>query len=71
MNSVMTRIEKPHTATGRITPKGVPRRSSPVPPTSPMTCDSGIAMTSSGSIIVSRNSSSTNDCPRNRCRASA
>lgn len=71
MNSVMTRIENPHTATGRMTPHGVPRRLIPVPATSPMTRESGIAMISSGSIIVIRNRSRTNAWPRNRCRASA
>ena len=66
MNSVMMRMEKPHMATGRMTPKTVPRRLMPVSGSPPSTCANGTAITSSGSIIVSRKSSRTTLWPLNR-----
>ena len=71
MNSVITRIEKPHAATGRIMPRYVPMRFTCSSGTSDSTTDSGIAMTSSGSIMVVRIASITSAAPRNRLRARA
>lgn len=54
MNSVMTKMEKPHAPNGRMTPSRVPLRLTCTSGRSPITSDSGIAMTSSGNIIVAR-----------------
>ena len=71
MNSVSSITEKPQAPSGRITAQTVPFKSSPTTGTWPRTRDSGMAMTSSGSIIVSMNRVRTRAWPRKRCRARA